>query len=309
MEESTGENYQNTKCPSFQLIRFKVILEIRNITKQLYSNTLLTNDDDCPVTSLKSLPSGDCLLCPLNDGKVAFLSLDGSSMYSLLDDNPRIYFPDYQMEHKDMNTPQCESCVEEIAFSPFDEEIFILRWSNGLFGLFHRREAIASIYFETWNYLPKINQISIPDDRKKKKKKHCVDSAVSVQWSESRPCSFYVLTSEGYLITFNLLKSQSPVKYEKVRSSINSIEGCPSSSSFDVDQVVEFQTLISSHSKSLLPKIVTREKGKCHLFRIEQITDDFDSLSPDGIDTSLELKTLQSIVCKKLSQSMDIDMN
>lgn len=217
----------NSKKKNLELVRFKKIQNISNVIKGSKNRI----DIHCPVTRLHSTPTGDRFLCPMNNGKVAILHLN--EIQSL--DDPTMYFPDCHMEGNEMNQPMCESTVDQIVFSPFDPEIFFLRWSSGSIGLFHCKEAVATMYLNSWNYLP---EISDNEDLKRND-----DGAISIQWCQRKPCAFYVLTKCGFLLIFDLSKSKLPIKCNRIKY------GLP-------NHQFNCMSLIPSYSKKVLPLIV-----------------------------------------------------
>ena len=256
----------NSQQKTLELVRFKRIQRISNVITGLKNRS----DICCPVTSLHSIPTGDGFLCPINNGMVTSLKLN--DIQSL--DDPTMYFPDRNMEGKETNRFLCESTVDQIVFSPFDEEIFFLKWSSGSIGLFHRKEAIAPIYFNSWNYLPEIS------DSKAELKRND-DRAISIQWCQRKPCTFYILTKSGFLLTFDLSKGRLPIKCNRIRfkegSSIHQFN---------------YISLIPSYSNKVLPLIVM-SSSKGSIFSIKQFKSECISVDEDA-----ELNILRSIFHK-----------
>lgn len=218
--------------------------------------------------SLHATPVGDALFCPTNDGRVAILHLN--NIQSLGD--PTIYFHDRHMEGNEMNQFLCESTVDQVAFSPFDPKIFFLRWSNGSIGLFHRKEALATMYLNSWNYLPEISDGV--DFRKD-------DGAISIQWCQTKPCTFYVLTKYNFLLTFDLSKSKLPIKYNRIQFGLPNHE-------------IKCMSLIPSYSKKLLPLIAIKTSNGS-TFGVKLLKAECNSMNEDA-----ELNILRSLFHKTI---------
>ncbi len=240
---------------TLELIRFKVIQSVRNVIKGI---AIDWTDDHIPVLGIHSTPLLDGFLCPLEDGKVILLSLNETQS----DECPaEIYFPDCQVMEDiiEPNRRMFESSVEEIIFSPFDQDIFLMRWSNGLLGLFHRKDSVASLYLNPWNYSPDMSSSSSNIDHAK-----TVDGAISVQWSQIRPSVFYLLTKCGFFLTFDLTFSQLPIKCKKIKLHSESLVN--KSKLFEYD----YMTLLPSYNKRILPMVVLKGKQE-FLFGIKQL--------------------------------------
>lgn len=254
---------------TLELIRFKVI---QNVCDVIRGVPIDWTDDHIPVIGIHSTPSRDGFLCPLEDGKVIFISLNETQSNEC---SAEIYFPDCQVM-KDLTEPNrqmFESIVEEIIFSPFDQDIFLMRWSNGLLGLFHRKDSVASLYLNPWNYSPDMSSSSSDIDYAK-----TVDGAISVQWSQMRPSVFYLLTKCGFFVTFDLTFSQSPIRCKKIKLHGGSLVN---KGKFEYN----YMTLLPSYNKSILPMVVLKGK-QGFLFGIKQLEAE-EPETRDGEDSAL----------------------
>lgn len=266
----TNFNCKVIRHKTLELVRFKII---SNLLDNVSNGIVDWKDDCCPVIGLRSTPSGDCFLCSIHDGSVAVLHL--SEIQSI--DLPTVYFPHSHthaqlVDGKESNLPAYESTVDEIVFSPFDQDIFFLRWSDGSLGLFHRKDSVAAIYWNSWNYLPTTDSITM------------MDVAISVQWCQRRPCTFYILSKVGYFLTFDLSKGQCPVKFQKI--------------SFDnkglANLAFEHLSLIPSYSSKVLPFIILKSK-EGHLFGMKQMMEEEGEVEQVPCDVELEYNTLKRI--------------
>ena len=273
---------KDTTCnKSLDLVRFKVIKNISCLIKGVID----LDDNYCPINCIKATPSGDDLLCPLNDGRVALLPLADVIVPT---ETPMIYLPNCHLEKDGNYRRMYESTVEEIVFSPFDEDIFFLLWSNGSIGLFHRKDSIAALYLNSWNYIPGIMSLSSLSFRSNNIIES-IDAAISIQWSQMNPCSFYVLTKHGYYLTFNLLKSQLPVKVQKLK-----FKGSIKMMAKDSNNIV-MMTLIPSYTKNVLPTVVIKHRNGQQCFSIKQ----FEANAMKECHVDNELKMLRNLFYNK----------
>lgn len=225
---------------SYKLVQIKIIKGLNR--KQLCEKRI--NYDDNEILSLKCAPSCDYFLCTMNDGRVSILHTDEEIHASI------IYLPD-QLKGQKIDCHMYDNVVDQIAFSPFDQDIFLLKWSDGSFGLFHRDKSVASIYLNTWNYIPQIGAYE-PEC----KRKRITDRATDICWCKRRPNIFYVLTLSGFFLSFDLSTDELSKKIILQQDE----EGFQSLS------------LIDSYKDGLLPIIISKNKNG-NLFRIKQLVE------------------------------------
>lgn len=223
---------------------------------------------------LAPAPTRGSILCPLNDGRVMVLNINDTPYPG----STSMYYPDCQMEGIFYENTY-ESTVDQIVFSPFDTNIVLMKWTNGLIGMFHVNKPVAFNYWNTYNYLPQNTESSKSD-----KKGAGYDEAVAIQWCSKKPCCFYVLTKLGNLVTFSISQTNTDIKCDN----INYLFGGES-------QDATFTQLVQSGSTTMFPMIV-REFTSESIFTV--MCRNVDS-SHINLDRRTALKTLQRLVCEK----------
>ena len=250
--------------------------ETKCVELERFKRLRLNQSTPFEALRLVSTPKGDTILCPLNGGRVTQLKINDKND----EESPQLYYPDCRMEGNYIDMYECN--VDEIAFSPFDFQIFLVRWSNGLIGVFHASKPMASIYWNTWNYLPQSSESEVSN--KKKDVSH--DFAISMRWSRGDPCTFFVLTKLGYLVDFKLSQQQQTSillhETELVQNSLF-LDCC-------------FSKLLPSCNGKMLPSILTRTTCS-NLFSLVSRYEDCDRKM--STDVRSEIENLRRVVLQR----------
>lgn len=224
------------------------------------------------IEAIYSSPSGDTFMCPLSNGQIKALTLN-SIQFEI---GPTTYFHSLQAK-VDGEDCSAGNSVTDIAFSPFVKAIFLVSWNSGEFALFHQSEAFASITWDIWNYMELVENI--------KSQKALDDSIVSIRWSKSKPCVFFVLTLQS-IIVFDLLQGRHPYRSEKIVHP-----------AFGESPNIIPLGLITGFSKKSLPRLVMTNALQREVLSIELNFRLFDGRPPSG--TKDEIDALRKLVISK----------